>query len=368
MAAVDMRYFPAHEGPTVDYCRQRVRECEAYIAVVGFRYGSIVPDADYSYTEAEFREASAAGIPRLVFLLDESALLPEGQADSDRSEVERFRRQLSEAGLILARFAEFRTAWRMRYATRWPSWPGLVHWPSRGWLYGIPCRPAQGRLLAGAPRWSGSLRPRHLRCPTAGWWRSAGCRGGKTPWRSTPRTACGTGSRPAVVHRPARPYPGSGTVSPEAALAGLLYAVGVDPAHAGDLEGRAALAGQDGRAAGCARPGQRGEQRPGRPAAARRRGLPGARRPAVGTWGTCPGGSAVLLDSCQRIRRGHVHQVGAPRRHDQGGVAANGAAGRILAAGGIAAGPRLRKAPVLDTGRSGRGDPGEPAHPYAGEG
>src|ERR1700722_15953495 len=76
-AAVDMRYFPAQEGPPVEYCRQRVRECEAYVAVVGLRYGSSVPGAGYSYTEAEFREATAAGIPRLVFLLDENVPLPD---------------------------------------------------------------------------------------------------------------------------------------------------------------------------------------------------------------------------------------------------------------------------------------------------
>src|SRR5579862_2413158 len=72
MAAVDMRYFAAREGAPVDYCRQRVRECEVYIAVIGFRYGSLVPGTEMSYTEAEFQEASTAGIPRLVFLLDES--------------------------------------------------------------------------------------------------------------------------------------------------------------------------------------------------------------------------------------------------------------------------------------------------------
>ena len=49
MAPVDMRYFAARDERPADYCRQRVRECEIYIAVVGFRYGSLVPGETISY-------------------------------------------------------------------------------------------------------------------------------------------------------------------------------------------------------------------------------------------------------------------------------------------------------------------------------
>src|SRR5215475_4410980 len=87
MAAVDMRYFSARDGKPADYCRQRVRGCEIYVAVVGFRYGSLVPGEAVSYTELEFRAASEAGVPRLVFLLDEAAC-PPGLADDDRGPVE----------------------------------------------------------------------------------------------------------------------------------------------------------------------------------------------------------------------------------------------------------------------------------------
>jgi hypothetical protein len=69
MAPVDMQYFAARDGEPADYCRERVRECEIYVAVVGFRYGSMVPGEGISYTELEFQAASAAGLPRLVFLL-----------------------------------------------------------------------------------------------------------------------------------------------------------------------------------------------------------------------------------------------------------------------------------------------------------
>jgi Domain of unknown function (DUF4062)/Tetratricopeptide repeat/NB-ARC domain len=104
LAAVDMRHFAAREGAPVEYCRQRVRECEFYIAVIGFRYGSLVPGTELSYTEAEFEEASATGKLRLVFLLDQDARIPEGWADADRSAVQKFRARIDQAGLIRATF------------------------------------------------------------------------------------------------------------------------------------------------------------------------------------------------------------------------------------------------------------------------
>ncbi len=60
MAPVDMRYFAARDGQPADYCRQRVRECEIYVAVIGFRYGLTVPGGAVSYTELEFEEAGSA--------------------------------------------------------------------------------------------------------------------------------------------------------------------------------------------------------------------------------------------------------------------------------------------------------------------
>ena len=105
LVPVDMRYFAAREGKPADYCRQRVRSCDIYVAVVGFRYGSMVPGEAVSYTELEFREASLAGLPRLVFLLDNVATQPPGQADTDPQAVLRFRQLLREAGLIVRGFA-----------------------------------------------------------------------------------------------------------------------------------------------------------------------------------------------------------------------------------------------------------------------
>ena len=105
MAPVDMRYFAARDGKPADYCRQRVRECEIYVAVIGFRYGSVVAGEAVSYTELEFDAASTASLPRLVFLLDGTAGPLAALADADRGAVEGFRQRLRDAGLVVRAFA-----------------------------------------------------------------------------------------------------------------------------------------------------------------------------------------------------------------------------------------------------------------------
>jgi hypothetical protein len=100
---VDMAYFAAREGKPAEYCEQQVRECDVYVVLVGFRYGSLVPDRDdgVSYTELEFRAATDAGIPRLVFLLDEDPPVPRRLVDFDQTAVEAFRNRLRQAGVIV---------------------------------------------------------------------------------------------------------------------------------------------------------------------------------------------------------------------------------------------------------------------------
>ena len=104
MTPVNMRYFAARDGKPADYCRRRVRECEIYVAVIGFQYGSMVPDGAVSYTELEFDEAGTAGLPRLVFLLDEPVGMPATLIGADRDAAEGFRQRLRSAGLVVRAF------------------------------------------------------------------------------------------------------------------------------------------------------------------------------------------------------------------------------------------------------------------------
>ncbi len=105
-----MAYFAARDRRPADYCRDRVRECDIYVGLIGLRYGSPVRDCpEVSYTELEFEAATAAGIPRLMFLLDEEAVLPIPAVkllDSDpglHARQREFRARLLEAGVTIAK-------------------------------------------------------------------------------------------------------------------------------------------------------------------------------------------------------------------------------------------------------------------------
>ncbi|GJL50303.1 MAG: hypothetical protein NPIRA01_15300 [Nitrospirales bacterium] len=38
----DMQYFTARDRQPSEYCKERVRECDVYVGLIGFRYGSLV--------------------------------------------------------------------------------------------------------------------------------------------------------------------------------------------------------------------------------------------------------------------------------------------------------------------------------------
>ncbi|MFC3895337.1 FxSxx-COOH system tetratricopeptide repeat protein [Lentzea rhizosphaerae] len=68
----DMAYFTAHDQPPAQVCAEAVADCNVYVLVAGFRYGSPVVDRpEVSYTELEFETAGNSSIERLVFLLGE---------------------------------------------------------------------------------------------------------------------------------------------------------------------------------------------------------------------------------------------------------------------------------------------------------
>jgi hypothetical protein len=107
--AVDMRDFTARPHSPTRLDTEQLGQCSVYIGLLGLRYGS--PARDFpgrSYTELEYETATAAGIPRLVFLLSEDAVLP-GKAVRDPEygkRQEEFRRRVLEEPDLTCRYFE----------------------------------------------------------------------------------------------------------------------------------------------------------------------------------------------------------------------------------------------------------------------
>jgi MinD-like ATPase involved in chromosome partitioning or flagellar assembly len=109
-AILDMEYFAAREDKPSEYVWEVVQRADVYVGIIGFRYGDIVRDApERSYTELEFDIATELALPRLIFLLDEDAVLPLPlRSLSDPLYGERqgaFRARLMNAGLVVLRVA-----------------------------------------------------------------------------------------------------------------------------------------------------------------------------------------------------------------------------------------------------------------------
>jgi hypothetical protein len=111
-AITDMAYFPARDSKPADYCQDIVRGCDVYVGLIGLRYGSPVRDQPgVSYTELEFNAATEAGLPRLLFLLDEDAAVPVPPArlhDSDpdlQARQRTFRMGVRDSGVMAGKFA-----------------------------------------------------------------------------------------------------------------------------------------------------------------------------------------------------------------------------------------------------------------------
>ena len=111
-AVTDMAYFPVRDGKPAGYCRDKVSGCDVYVGLIGLRYGSPVRDQpEVSYTELEFDVATEAGLPRLVFLLDEDTAvpIPPGRLlDTDpglQARQRAFRARLLDAGVMAGKFA-----------------------------------------------------------------------------------------------------------------------------------------------------------------------------------------------------------------------------------------------------------------------
>lgn len=116
----DMEYFTARDEKPAQYCMDQVRECDVYVGIIGFRYGSPVRDRpEVSYTELEFEAASQAPLKkRMIFLLNPSVTGVPLEAFTDLEYGVRqkaFRTRLNNAGVTCKPFSDFHELEKLIY-------------------------------------------------------------------------------------------------------------------------------------------------------------------------------------------------------------------------------------------------------------
>ncbi|MBA3826602.1 MAG: DUF4062 domain-containing protein, partial [Ktedonobacterales bacterium] len=69
---VGMEHFYAQPGGAIAFSTESVAECDIYVGIIAWRYGTIKPGETRSITHLEYDEAVALGKPRYLYLANES--------------------------------------------------------------------------------------------------------------------------------------------------------------------------------------------------------------------------------------------------------------------------------------------------------
>lgn len=95
---VSMEELTPERASPAEWSESRVKECDAYLLLLGHRYGSLVPDRDISYSELEYVTAAASpDMPILVWTVDPAQ--PWSPSDIDtgdqKDRLDRFKAKVS---------------------------------------------------------------------------------------------------------------------------------------------------------------------------------------------------------------------------------------------------------------------------------
>ena len=84
---IHMERFGARAWAADDFCLKKVRECDVFVGIAGFCYGSVHKPSGKSYTEREYNEAVRVAKPRLMYVapddfkVEAKVLLTDGNPD-----------------------------------------------------------------------------------------------------------------------------------------------------------------------------------------------------------------------------------------------------------------------------------------------
>lgn len=84
---VGMEMFSAGDEEQWKLIKKQIDDCDYYVVIVAFRYGSM--DGDVSFTEKEYDYAIQIGVPTLGFIVDDTVSWPADKVDKEAAKVGR---------------------------------------------------------------------------------------------------------------------------------------------------------------------------------------------------------------------------------------------------------------------------------------
>lgn len=100
---VCMEDFGAQPDPPLDVCLSRVNECEVFVGIVGWRYGSCPPGERNSYSEFEYNFAREwLDMDCLIYMADETFKTEAqfSESDEDHKRLKHLRKRIKEHHVI----------------------------------------------------------------------------------------------------------------------------------------------------------------------------------------------------------------------------------------------------------------------------
>ena len=88
---IHMERFGARAWDADDFCLKKVRECDVFVGILGYCYGSVHEQSGKSFTEREYDEAIRTNKPRLMYVaprgfkVDAEVLIADGKADRQQA-------------------------------------------------------------------------------------------------------------------------------------------------------------------------------------------------------------------------------------------------------------------------------------------
>ena len=88
---IHMERFGARAWDADDFCLKKVRECDVFVGILGYCYGSVHEQSAKSFTEREYDEAVRSNKPRLMYVaprgfkVEAEVLIADGKADRQKA-------------------------------------------------------------------------------------------------------------------------------------------------------------------------------------------------------------------------------------------------------------------------------------------